>query len=305
MDLVYICRPGENEELRYSIRSAVKNLPHDKIWVVGGKPPWYRGNYIEVPQRKSKYKNARANMDAIVASKEISDDFILMNDDFFIIDYVETPRYYHAGPLKNKINYFETTHPRSKYTQLLKKSMRILNEQGISNPKDYALHIPFVMNKQKLAEVLPLSMSWHLSYGNIYAVGGELVRNRRGEGKDVKVYARSGEEAKMPTSSISNIYLSSGDDSFGFLKGYLEDLFPQPSKYEKPERPRAVLPPSKNKATISIFSQKNASWSGVGKVYRGHNLVREDQARLWLTRGFIRISTPEEIYKEFGIVREA
>ena len=62
MDLVYICGPGDNEELRYSIRSAVKNLKFDNLWVVGGKPKWYVGNYLEVIQNKSKYTNARNNL---------------------------------------------------------------------------------------------------------------------------------------------------------------------------------------------------------------------------------------------------
>jgi hypothetical protein len=299
MDIVYICRPGENEELRYSIRSAVKNLPHDKIWVVGGKPSWYKGNYIEVSQRRSKYKNARANMNAIVRSTEISDDFILMNDDFFILSKIDFPKYYHAGQLSNKISYFESTHPRSKYTHLLKKSMRVLNEYGIQYPKDYALHVPFVMNKQKLAEILPLSISWHLAYGNIYNVGGTLVKSRRGTGKDVKVYLKSGELTAFSNSSISKLYLSSDDASFLLLKKRLEEMFPEPSQYEKSfqinKKPEIVSAPK-----VYIFSYKNVTWSGVGKLYKGHNLVPSDKAEIWLTRSFIRSSTPEEIEKEFG-----
>jgi hypothetical protein len=299
MDVVYICRPGDNEELRYSIRSVVKNLPHSRIWLVGGKPSWYTGDHINVPQKKSKFKNARANMNAIVANKEISDDFILMNDDFFILKPIKRPAYYYAGTLQQKIEYFESEHPRSKYTQLLRKTMKVLNENGIEEPLDYALHVPFVMNKQKLAEVLPLSISWHISYGNIHRVAGERVSVKNGGSRDVKVYVKSGKFTGIPKNSISDIYLSTADNSFQHVLGLLAKRFPKPSKYEKvPSVKASSISSSKKK--VAVHSQRNATWEGVGKVYKGHNLVTEDQARLWLSRAFIRMSTEEEAIQEFG-----
>jgi hypothetical protein len=54
------------------------------------------------------------------------------------------------------------------------------------------------------------------------------------------------------------------------------------------------------KETVAIFSTKNVTWSEVGKVYRGYNIVEKDAAEKWLTRSHIRIATPEEVAKEFG-----
>jgi hypothetical protein len=85
MDFVYICKDGINEELKYSIRSVVESFPEATIWVVGGKPDWYTGNYIKVEQKESKYKNAVKNLETICFSEEISQSFVLMNDDFYII----------------------------------------------------------------------------------------------------------------------------------------------------------------------------------------------------------------------------
>jgi hypothetical protein len=84
MDFVYICKPGDNEELRYSIRSVLYSFPDANIWLVGGKPSWYSGNYIYVDQKHHKYANAINNLHAICDSNEISEEFVLMNDDFFI-----------------------------------------------------------------------------------------------------------------------------------------------------------------------------------------------------------------------------
>ena len=55
MNFIYICRIGENEELRYSVRSVLNSFPEAVIWVIGGKPDWYVGNYIYVDQNNSAF----------------------------------------------------------------------------------------------------------------------------------------------------------------------------------------------------------------------------------------------------------
>jgi len=58
---------------------------------------------------------------------------------------------------------------------------------------------------------------------------------------------------------------------------------------------------AKKKApTVAVYSEKNVSWSGVGKVYRGYNIVTQEQADKWLTRNHCRLATPEEVAQEFG-----
>jgi hypothetical protein len=54
------------------------------------------------------------------------------------------------------------------------------------------------------------------------------------------------------------------------------------------------------KEKVAIYSTKNVTWSEVGKVYRGYNIVDKDAAEKWLTRPHTRIATPEEVAKEFG-----
>ena len=51
---------------------------------------------------------------------------------------------------------------------------------------------------------------------------------------------------------------------------------------------------------VAVHSTKNVTWQGVGKVYRGYNIVTKDAADQWLTRSHIRLATPEEVAKEFG-----
>jgi hypothetical protein len=39
----------------------------------------------------------------------------------------------------------------------------------------------------------------------------------------------------------------------------------------------------------------------VGKVNRGYNIVTEEEAEQWATRNHIRIATPQEVAKEYGL----
>ena len=49
MDIVYVVRPGdENEALRYSLRS-LANIPHRTVWIAGYRPKWCYG-IVYVPR---------------------------------------------------------------------------------------------------------------------------------------------------------------------------------------------------------------------------------------------------------------
>ncbi len=67
----------------------------------------------------------------------------------------------------------------------------------------------------------------------------------------------------------------------------------------KPVKKTAAKKPTKED-TVAIHSTRNVTWEGVGKVYRGYNIVTKDAAEQWKTRSHIRIATPEEVAKEFG-----
>ena len=228
MDLVYICKNGDNEELRYSIRSAIKNLTHDKIWVVGGRPDWYTGNYIEVSQTKSKYVNARNNLSAICYAEDISESFILMNDDFYIINKVESVPYMYSGTLDDKIKQREDVFSGNSYLALLRQTLGSLHRKKKSVILDYELHVPMVMEKKKLSKIIKLSGLWRSVYGNMFDVGGVKIR-------DVKVYEQRSKfyAYSYDINNLQYDYISSSDDSFKTIKDFLlEKEFPEKSNCE-------------------------------------------------------------------------
>jgi hypothetical protein len=227
IDLVYICGSGHNEELRYSIRSAVKNLKFNNLWVVGGKPNWYIGNYIEVAQNKSKYVNARNNLRAICSSPEISDSFILMNDDFYIMNKVDNVPYMHGGLLADKITKYKNLTGDTRYVLMLKRTLLNLSRRINKDVLDYELHVPMVMEKEKLLNVIELPDLWRSRYGNTFNVGGI-------EMDDVKVYSFGALTKK--SYDINNLkynYLSSNNDSFEMIKDKILNIdFADKTVYE-------------------------------------------------------------------------
>jgi hypothetical protein len=227
MDVVYICRSGDNEELRYSIRSVVANLKHDNLWVVGQKPKWYTGNFIEVPDKRLKYVNARNNLKTIIDDNRISNDFVLMNDDFYVMKPIDTVEYFYSGSLESKALEAESISAHSAYTRMLYSTLDRLDQQGIKNSLSYELHIPFVMNKQKLSPVIRQKTTlWRSMYGNLYDVGGTRI-------DDVKVYTSASKKKSFDWQNKLDVYLSSQDESFELLKArLLAKKFPNKTIYE-------------------------------------------------------------------------
>jgi hypothetical protein len=229
MDFVYICRRGNNEELRYSIRSVVKNFANATIWIVGEAPPWYEGNLVYVPQSADKYTNAQKSMETIVNSSEIPEQFVLMNDDFYIMKKINSIDYFHGGRLKEKCEDYARRNPRSTYTKRLFSTYKTLKRVGVPDPLDYELHVPMFMEKSKLRKAISYGVLWRSVYGNVHRVGGDQI-------SDVKVYF---DQIKNPESfnykSRDVTYLSTEDRTFIMVKkDVLTKKFSKPSQYEKP-----------------------------------------------------------------------
>jgi hypothetical protein len=229
MDLVYFCRNGENEELRYSIRSAVKNLKFDKLWVVGGKPSWYSGPYIEVPQTGRKYQNVQSSAHKIFHSPEISDPFIIMNDDFYVVEPVKNVLNLNGGKLIDRAMLYDSLAPMSRYTQKLFDTHNFLLKCGIKSPLDFELHVPIVIHKLGFKKVFTNKYLWRSLYGNLHHIASKEME------EDVKVYVNGPLVPKSyGVDDLKYPYLSSDDGSFKFLYDkILKEMFPEPSIYEK------------------------------------------------------------------------
>ena len=225
VDYVYICRSGENEELRYSIRSVITNASQPNIFLFGQAPNWYRGNVELIKERGSKYTRARNNLTAITKSEAVSEKFVLMNDDFFIMKKISTPEIWHGGYLIDKIEERKAKDPDAPYVSQLMETYKSLKRLGIKDPIDYELHTPLVMTKTGLAEALRHAGLWRSLYGNLNNIGGKLH-------KDVKVYPKDFRFDSYNWKKKS-LYLSTMEEAFNDDVGaMIRSKFVTPTVYE-------------------------------------------------------------------------
>jgi hypothetical protein len=59
--------------------------------------------------------------------------------------------------------------------------------------------------------------------------------------------------------------------------------------------------PNTKSEKIALYSSKNVHWTEVGKLVKGFNIVSSEKAESWLTLDGVRIASPEEIAREYGI----
>jgi hypothetical protein len=223
MDYVYICRDGENEELRYSLRSIEKNMPKGRVWLIGNRPKWYIGDLIYVKDIGGKFENIRNCIRVASEHLEISDNFVLMNDDFFALNKISIVPTLHGGLLIDKIERYKELGMASKYIKLLELTYKQLVSVGIKDPIDYDIHVPMIMNKNKLKESLDMAYFPRSTYGNFANIGGEKIT-------DVKIYGSE----KSKVSKGAN-FISTEDKSFISLrKNLLVNSFPTPGSLENP-----------------------------------------------------------------------
>lgn len=241
MDVVYLFKEdteNNSEELRYSLRS-LKNVPHGKVFIAGEKPDWAT-NVIHIPvvQSKTKSENWGMNMSAAVRSRQVFENFIMMNDDFFIMKPMTKVPNLHFGNMKQVIALYDKRYPDgSDYILNMKKLYEMLTMRGYSNPISYELHIPMIINKQNVIQLYkdvanePL-YQFRTFYGNYFAIGGTPVN-------DVKVFLDSAHNDPDYNSNPmeylkKQAFLSATGGSFkrGLVGNFVRNSFPEKSMYE-------------------------------------------------------------------------
>lgn len=149
MDVVYpYKRTPDDFELRYSLRSLV-NVPHDRVIVAGDAPDITSDavTVFKVPRvGADRYMSSTAN----IFAADVSGDFIVMNDDFFVLE-PWTFRHEHKCSLDEALADSATE---GDYRSKIASTRALLKSHGISDPLFYGLHTPTIYNRDKLTEML-------------------------------------------------------------------------------------------------------------------------------------------------------
>jgi hypothetical protein len=153
-----------------------------------------------------------------------------MNDDFYIINKIDTLPNTHGGFLLDKINNYKINNgvdPNiSAYGKMLIKTESLIYRKLKTKVINYELHVPMIMEKKKLSKIILLDGLWRSVYGNFYNVGGI-------EMDDVKVYGLNSKQKSYDITNLRYDYLSSNDDSFKEIKRLiLDSRFRSKSVYE-------------------------------------------------------------------------
>ena len=224
-DVIYILKPEmDTEELKYSLRSLEANFPHKRVWFVGGQPKGFKPDKA-LPHKQSganKWEMIRSSMLKAAADPELTEEFFLFNDDFFImkpvkgkfVNYADRTLTWRIEDLRKEFPWLNN------YGRTLVKAREELKCQG--KPEvNFEVHVPMLFNKALVPTILKCSSPQMRSiYGNVNQV--PYIQH-----DDVKIY----DLETVPTEAT---YISTNDNVFqnGAVGKYIRECFPNPSRFE-------------------------------------------------------------------------
>lgn len=228
---------SKGEDLRYSIRSVVKNFPYSKIILLGDKPKWFHESkkFIYIPsdaKRSSSWTIGWVpfqHMLTLVKQKDLDfEDFILFNDDFFVT---------------KKINKFQDMYRLASDYETRAKSNRLYHRRTqrsltyTQSKKYFNLHSPMRLKMSRLKEF----MNWWLKepvkdldfrtlYGNKYIEDyPDLI--------GVEDFKSSYIRKDLLDPGLREYYSTSSMDflsPFSNVAKKIASMFPEPTECEKP-----------------------------------------------------------------------
>lgn len=224
-DIIYILKPEmDTEELKYSLRSVEANFPHKRVWFVGGQPKGLKPD-VALPHKQSganKWEMIRSSMLKAATDPELTDEFFLFNDDFFImkpfkgkfVNYAEKTLTWRIEDLQKQFPWLNN------YGRTLVKAREELKCLGCTEV-NFEVHTPMLFQKALVPTVLKCSSPQMRSvYGNVNGIQYKDI-------KDVKIY-------DMETVPTDAAFISTNDETFqrGKVGAYIRECFPNPSRFE-------------------------------------------------------------------------
>ena len=161
LDLVYILKASEsNPDIRISLRSVAKFCNFRRIWIVGYKPSWIKGvRYIPTIQNQDKWKNSIINYMAACNCEEVSENFILMNDDFFALKPIYNWREnlnVCLGKLSDEVRKNANNPKKSRWKYGFDYAVDTLKELKCETEFNYETHLPIIINKANFKQMMKL-----------------------------------------------------------------------------------------------------------------------------------------------------
>jgi len=233
LDFVYILRTDprfyKNDDIKYSLRSLDKNFKgKGKVFIVGGKPNWINVNTVTHIYAEDKERNKLVNAinKILIACKDkrISEDFILMNDDFLFLKETNDIKSYNIGTIEEMKRNHRTKG--GYYYKAICDTLEILQSKNMSTIS-YEAHYPIVINKNNFIKTIKetgkIAYLFRSFYGNRYIKESKKI-------KDFKVFNHhqffKGKEREFMS-------LSDEIEKYPSIKEWYSRIFKEKSKYER------------------------------------------------------------------------
>ena len=225
-DIVYILKAdAPTEELRYSLRSVVRNFKFRKVWFYCGCPDGLvPDHHVPFTQRgTTRFERSCSTLRAICGNDEITPTFYLFNDDFFIMRKYDQDTAIVQGSIHDHLARLDL----GTYYILMQRQLAWLLGRG-QPTMDYATHTPLPVDRAKALELLDIARREHIE--------DRLFRNLYGNWAHVPYTV-------MPDCKIADdgtepdpdaILLSTNDGSFecGRVGEYIRETFTRKCRYE-------------------------------------------------------------------------
>lgn len=268
--VVYILGRGSrwnDGEIRYSLRSLEKYLlSYGEVFVIGEKLDWFSERIHHIPESDpflNKTMNGVNKIMKAALAEEISDKFILMNDDFIFNQPVAQIDNYIRGTLARQMQLHQTKS--GYYYEDMKTTKQILEKWGYATPVDYEVHYPVMFDKDKLLTAIAKAGKENSRflirsiYGNMHSSGGEPV-------VDFKAHTLA-EFAFQKKREPDVISLSDLVVGYEEVQTWLKRKFPLPCSYEN-DKGEGLYKKPLREGNMRVYATRDINYNGV-KVTKG------------------------------------
>lgn len=250
----YLKSEAAGEELRYTLRSWADHFLADhRIIIVGDKEDWFSPEITHIPldpvliledcncAAPAEIRNPQADVThkilTLIASGEVTGDFILTNDDIFLAgptSLIDIQVFKAFGDLEDHAK------GTSMFCQNSLRTKQALAKEGLST-HHYGTHTPMFVNAEILAEVIEkfnatekgyLLTSLYFNYRFPDARPIQITGNIK-DGVLASVYRDSVEPAMMWDLFQQRKFINCNSKGWLSVKNVIAKVFPQPSKYEQ------------------------------------------------------------------------
>lgn len=222
----YYAPGAKGDELKYSIRSVLKWYPNARVIVVGDKPDWYTGEFIEKPRiGNTDFRAFKDCYSKILRAAEEVDKFIWMMDDVYLAS--ETPLWHLTSPKYVRHvtqEKFYAWKPKNAWAKTRANAYAYLLSKSLPT-YDFAAHLPqpirssTLLQMEKELKLMNNYMNWECVYFNTY-----YSQHAIGYGKKYTRVHKTQKDGFEPKHPIMN---HTDSQYLGPVKSFLESTFPE------------------------------------------------------------------------------